>query len=1074
MIERVIEWSTRNAFLVLLALLFVLAWGAWAVYQTPLDAIPDLSDVQVIVFTEWEGRSPDLLEDQITYPIITSMLGAPRIKSVRGQSFLGLSFVYIIFEDGTDIYWARSRVVEYMQGVSGRLPDGVSPRLGPDATGVGWVYQYALVDRSGLHDLAALRSFQDWYLRYWLQSLPGVAEVASIGGFVKQYQVQVDPNKLLGYDIPLRKVIDAIRRSNNDVGGRVVEMSEREYMVRGRGYIRSLDDIRRISLGSDRQGTPITVHDVAQVMLGPDMRRGVAELDGEGETVGGIVVMRYGENALAVIERVKEKLKELQPSLPKGIEILPVYDRSELIQRAIATLKEKLLEVSLVVSLVSLLFLFHLRSALVAILTLPFAILLSFLAMYYLGVTSNIMSLAGIAIAIGAMVDAVIVMIENAHKRLEQWEREGRSGSRTAVIVRAAQEVGKPLFFSLLIITISFLPVFTLEAQEGRLFKPLAFTKTAAMLFAAVVSITVAPLLMVWLLKGKIRPEESNPINRSLIRLYRPVVAGALRVRWLVVIVAAVAVAATVPLYQKLGSEFMPPLNEGTILYMPTALPGISVTEATRLLQRQDQMLKQFPEVDHVFGKIGRAQTPTDPAHFSMAETVVTLKPEEQWRPGMTWDSLIAEMDKRVKFPGMPNIWWMPIQTRTEMLATGIRSNLGIKVLGPDLVEIEQIALKIEGLLQGLSGTRSAYAERVTGGYYLDFQIDREAVARYGLTVEDVEDVIETAIGGKNISQTIEGRERYPINVRYLRSLREDPESLRRVLVETERGAKIPMTQLAHISTVTGPPSIRDEQGSLAGIIFVDVAGRDLAGYVAEAQRLVHEQVQLKPGFRLEWGGQFQYLERAKARLRLVVPVTIFLIFVLLYLNFRSVPRSLIVLLSVPFGVVGAIVYLSVLHYHLSVAVWVGIIALAGVAAETGVVMIIFLDEAYERWQREGKLRSMADLREAIIEGAVQRVRPKMMTASAILIGLLPIMWSHGAGADVMKRIAAPMIGGMVSSTLLTLLVIPALYALWRSRSLHYPELVRRGCSGADSQDGSPQGDHTRTEKEDQEAMPSP
>jgi Cu(I)/Ag(I) efflux system membrane protein CusA/SilA len=1048
MIERVIAWSARNSFLVLLALFFLAGWGLWAVYHTPLDAIPDLSDVQVIVFTEWEGRSPDLVEDQITYPIITSMLGAPRIKSVRGQSFLGLSFVYIIFEDGTDIYWARSRVVEYMQGVTGRLPDGVSPRLGPDATGVGWVYQYALVDRSGRHDLAGLRSFQDWYLRYWLQGVPGVAEVASIGGFVKQYQVQVDPNKLLGYDIALKRLIEAIRRSNNDVGGRVLEVSEREYMVRGRGYIRSLEDIRQIALGSDRQGTPITVQDVAQVSLGPDMRRGVAELDGQGETVGGIVIMRYGENALAVIERVKAKLEELRPSLPPGIEVLPVYDRADLIHRAIATLKEKLIEVSIVVSLISLLFLFHLRSALVAILTLPVAILLSFLAMYYLGVTSNIMSLAGIAIAIGAMVDAVIVMIENAHKRLEQWERDGRPGSRTAVIIRAAQEVGKPLFFSLLIITISFLPVFTLEAQEGRLFKPLAFTKTAAMFFAAVVSITVAPLLMVWFLKGRIRPEESNPINRMLIRFYRPVVAGALRARWLVIGLAVVVIGATVPLYQKLGSEFMPPLNEGTILYMPTALPGISVTEATHLLQRQGQLIKQFPEVDHVFGKIGRARTPTDPAHFSMAETVVTLKPEEQWRPGMTWDSLIAEMDKRVRFPGMPNIWWMPIQTRTEMLATGIRSNLGIKVLGPDLAEIERVALKIEGLLQGLPGTRSAYAERVMGGYYLDFEIDRVAVARYGLTVEDVEDVIETAVGGKNISQTIERRERYPINVRYFRSLREDVESLRRVLVETERGAKIPMAQLARIALVTGPPSIRDEQGSLAGIVFVDVAGRDLAGYVAEAQRLVREHIPLKPGFRLEWGGQFQYLERAKARLRIVVPITIFLIFVLLYLNFRSVARTLIVLLSVPFGVVGAIVYLYLLHYHLSVAVWVGIIALAGVAAETGVVMIIFLDEAYERWQREGRLRSVADLRDAIIEGAVQRVRPKMMTASAILIGLLPIMWSHGAGADVMKRIAAPMIGGMISSSLLTLLVIPALYALWRSQHLQSQEVGAAGRDG--------------------------
>jgi copper/silver efflux system protein len=1039
MIERIIEWSCRNAFVVFLATLFLLGWGLWAVYQTPLDAIPDLSDVQVIVFTEWPGRSPDLVEDQITYPIVTSMLGAPRIKSVRGQSFLGLSFVYIIFQDGTDIYWARSRVVEYMQGVTGKLPEGVSPTLGPDATGVGWVFQYALVDTSGQHDLAELRSFQDWYLRYWLQSVPGVAEVASIGGFVKQYQVQVDPNKLVGYHIPLKMLIEAIRRSNNDVGGRVIEANEREYMVRGRGYIQSLDDIRHIPLGTDRQGTPITVQDVARVTIGPDMRRGIAELDGTGETVGGIVVMRYGENALAVIDRVKEKLKEVTPSLPKGIQIIPVYDRSDLILRAIATLKEKLLEISLAVSVISLVFLFHLRSALVAILTLPVAILLSFLAMYYLGITSNIMSLAGIVIAIGAMVDAVIVMIENAHKRLEQWDRAGQPGSRTTVIIRAAQEVGKPLFFSLLIIMISFLPVFTLEAQEGRMFRPLAFTKSAAMLFAAAVSITLAPLLMVWLIRGRIEPEERNPINRLLIWLYRPLVSGALRVRWLVVILAIVAVGISVPLYGKLGSEFMPPLNEGTILYMPTALPGISVTQASMLLQRQDQLLKQFPEVDHVFGKIGRARTPTDPAHLSMAETVVSLKPEEQWRPGVTWDSLIAEMDKVVRFPGMPNIWWMPIQTRTEMLATGIRSNLGIKILGPDLAEIERIGLEIEGLVQGIAGTRSAYAERVTGGYYLDVHVNREEAARYGLTVEDVEDVVESAIGGKNITQTVEGRERYPVNVRYLRELREDPESLRRVLVEARNGAQIPLGQLARITMTTGPPAIRDENGSLAGIVFVDVAGRDLGGYVEEVQKLVRDRVALPPGYSLAWGGQFQYLERAKARLKVVVPVTMFLIFVLLYLNFRSVARSLIVLLSVPFGVVGSVVFLSLLHYHLSVAVWVGIIALAGVAAETGVIMIIFLDEAFERWQREGRLRSMVDLREAIIEGAVQRVRPKMMTASAILIGLLPIMWSHGTGADVMKRIAAPMIGGIVSSTVLTLLVIPAIYALWRGRCLRRP-----------------------------------
>ncbi len=1051
MIERIIAWSAKNGFLVVLALVAVIGWGIWAVYHTPLDAIPDLSDVQVIVFTEWQGRSPDLVEDQITYPIITSMLGAPNIKSVRGQSFLGLSFVYVIFEDGTDMYWARSRVLEYLQSALGKLPEGITPTIGPDATGVGWVYQYALVDRSGRYDLATLRSFQDWYLRYWLWSVPGVAEVASVGGFVKQYQVNIDPTKLLGYHIPIKKVIEAIRRSNNDVGGRVVEVSEREYMVRGLGYIRTLDDIRQVAIGVDREGTPILVRDVAHVTLGPDIRRGAAELDGQGEAVGGIVVMRYGENALAVIDRVKRKLEEIKASIPEGMEILPVYDRSDLILRAIATLKEKLIEVSLVVSLISLVFLFHVRSALVAILTLPVAILLAFLGMYYLGISSNVMSLAGIAIAIGAMVDAVIVMIENAHKRVEQWEAQQREGhereghereghapqeSRAAVIIRAAQEVGKPLFFSLLIITVSFLPVFSLEAQEGRLFKPLAWTKTASMFFASLVSITVAPLLMVWLLRGKIRPEETNPLNRWLIRLYRPLVAGAIRARWMIILLAVLAVAGIVPLYQKLGSEFMPPLNEGSILYMPTALPGISITEATQILQQQDQLIKQFPEVDHVFGKVGRARTPTDPAHLSMVETVVTLKPEEEWRPGVTWDSLIAELDKTVKFPGMPNIWWMPIQTRTEMLATGIRSNLGIKILGSDLGEIERIGLQIESLLSGLPGTRSAYAERVTGGYYLDVRVNRGEVARYGLTVEDVEDIVETAIGGKNITQTVEGRERYPINVRYARELRDDVESLRRVLVSTPRGAQVPLVQLAEIKMVTGPPSVRDEQGSLAGIVFVDVAGRDLGGYVAEAKRLVGERVKVKPGYRLVWGGQYQYMERAKARLMIAVPLTVFLIFILLYLNFRSVARSLIVLLSVPFAVVGAIVFLYLLNYNLSVAVWVGIIALAGVAAETGVVMIIFLDEAYDRWQREGRLRSMSDLRSAIIEGAAQRVRPKVMTASAILIGLLPIMWGHGAGGDVMRRIAAPMIGGMVSSTVLTLLVIPAIYAVWRSRAL--------------------------------------
>jgi len=1037
MIEHVIAWSSRNGFLVGLVAMFLMGWGIWAVQHTPLDALPDLSDVQVIVFTEWPGRSPDLVEDQITYPIVTAMLGAPRIKYVRGQSFLGLSFVYIVFQDGTDMYWARSRVVEYMQGVVGKLPEGVSPTLGPDATGVGWVYQYALVDDSGKQSLADLRSFQDWYLRYWLQSVPGVAEVASIGGFVKQYQIQVDPIKLQGYGLGLSQVIHAVRRSNNEVGGRVIEASEREYMVRGRGYIRTLDDLRSIPLGTDGQGTPITVQNVAHVSFGPDLRRGIAELDGTGEVVGGIVVMRYGENALEVINRVKAKLKDITPSIPEGIRIVPVYDRSGLILRAVATLKEKLVEISVVVSLVSFVFLFHLRSALVPILLLPVAMLLSFIAMYYLGVTSNVMSLAGIAIAIGAMVDAVIVMVENAHRRLEEWDNQGRQGSRDEVIIRAAQEVGKPLFFSLLIITVSFLPIFTLEAQEGRLFKPLAYTKTLAMFFAALVSVTVAPLLMRWFIRGRIMRESRNPVNRLLVWTYTPLVKGMLRARWLVVGLAVLTIIFIVPLYEKLGAEFMPPLNEGTILYMPTSIPGLSIQKASEILQAQDRLLKEFPEVDHVLGKMGRAQTATDPAPLNMAETTVTLKPQEEWRPDMTWDKLIAEMDQRLTFPGMPNIWWMPIQTRTEMLATGIRTSLGIKILGPQLEELERVGLQIEGLLQGLPGTRSVYAERVTGGYYLDIDVNRKAAARYGLTVADVQDVIESAIGGKNIAWTVEGRERYPINVRYPRELRQDVEALKRVLVMTPNGEHIPLAQLSRISFSTGPSSVRDENGSLASVVFVDVVGQDLSTYVQHAKALVRDQVKLPPGYSLVWAGQYQYLERAQQKLKIVIPLTLLLIFVLLYLNFHSIPRCLLVLLSVPFSLVGAIWYLDFLGYHLSVAVWVGLIALAGVAAETGVIMIMFLDEACARRQRENRLQSLRDLREAIIEGAVLRARPKLMTAFAILLGLLPIMWSHGTGSDVMKRIAAPMIGGMVTATILTLLVIPAIYFIWRSRNLN-------------------------------------
>jgi Cu(I)/Ag(I) efflux system membrane protein CusA/SilA len=1036
MIERIIGWSARNGFLVSMFVLFLMAWGIWVMARTPLDALPDLSDTQVIVFTEWPGRSPDLIEDQITYPLVTSMLGAPKIKYVRGQSFLGLSFVYIVFEDGTDMYWARSRVVEYLQGVGDRLPKGVSPTLGPDATGVGWVFQYALVDDTGQQSLADLRSFQDWSLRYSLQSVPGVAEVASIGGFVKQYQVQVDPVKLQGYGIGLSEVIRAIRRSNNEVGGRVIEASEREYMVRGRGYITSLDDLRVIPVGTDQQGTPITIRDISHVTIGPDSRRGIAELDGTGEVVGGIVIMRYGENALEVIERVKQKLHDLKPSMPKGIRVVPVYDRSDLILRAIETLKEKLIEISIVVSLVSLLFLFHVRSAFVPILLIPVAVLLSFIAMYYLGISSNVMSLSGIAIAIGTMVDAVIVMVENAHRRLEEWEHQGRLGSRTTIIIRAAQEVGKPLFFSLLIITVSFLPIFTLEAQEGRLFQPLAFTKTFAMFFAALASITLAPLLMCWFIRGRITSEHRNPVNRLLLWVYTPLVKSVLRFRWLVVGMAIGGVLMTWPLFEKLGAEFMPPLNEGTILYMPTTLPGLPIQKAGQILQTQDRLLKEFPEVDRVFGKMGRARTATDPAPLNMAETMVTLKPQDEWRPGMTWDKLIEEMDQRISIPGMPNIWWMPIQTRTEMLATGIRSSLGIKILGPQLQELERLGVQIEGLLQSLDGTRSAYAERVTGGYYLDIDVNRVAAARYGLTVADVQDVIESAIGGKNITWTVEGRERYPINVRYPRELRQDVDALKRILVTTPQGQHIPLAQLSSIAKTTGPPSIRDENGSLASIVFVDVAGTDLGSYVENAKALVQEHVTLPAGYSLQWAGQYQYLERAQQQLLIVIPLTLFLIFILLYLNFQSIPRCLLVLLSVPFSLVGAMWYLNFLGYHLSVAVWVGLIALAGVAAETGVIMIIFLDEACARWQKENRLHSLTDLRDAVIEGAVLRVRPKIMTASAIFLGLLPIMWSHGTGADVMKRIAAPMIGGIVTATILTLLVIPALYLIWRQWEL--------------------------------------
>ncbi len=1028
MIARLIEGSARNPILVIFLVLLLGAWGLWAGFRVPLDAVPDLSDVQVTIYTEWQGRSPTLMEDQVTYPIVTALLAGPKVKRVRGVSEYGVSYVYVIFEDRTDLYWARSRVLEYMQKLTGKLPAGVAPTLGPDATGVGWVYQYALVDESGAHDLAQLRSLQDWYLRYQLESVPGVAEVSAVGGFIKQYQIEVDPNTLAAYRLPIKTIIEAVLNSNAEVSGRVLEMAGTEYVIRGRGYLRSIEDIELIPVGTDGRGTPILIRDIAHVQIGPDQRRGIAELDGKGQVVGGIVIMRAGENALAVIERIKAKLAEITPALPKGVQIVPTYDRSDLIHRAIAVLREKLVEESIIVSLVAIVFLFHLRSALVAILILPVAVLLAFIPMVYLNITSSIMSLGGIAIAIGAMVDAAIVMVENAHKRLEQSPHS----DRIETIIAAAKEVGRPLFFSLLVIAVSFLPIFALEAQEGRLFTPLAYTKTFAMLFATALSVTLAPVLMVLLIRGRIRAETKNPLNWLLISLYRPIIAGALRVRWLTLGLAVVVVGFTAPIYSRLGAEFMPPLNEGTILYMPTTVPGLSIPESAKVLQIQDQLLTTFPEVERVFGKMGKAPTATDPAFVGMAEITITLKPEEQWRPGMTWDRLLDEMDAKLRIPGFPNIWWMPIQTRTEMVTTGVRSPVGIKVLGPDLKTIEKIGLEIEQVLANVPGTKSAFAERLNEGYYLDLTVNRREAARYGLTVGDVQAVITTAIGGETVTTTIEGRERYPVNVRYKRELRDDPDRLKRVLIPTPSGAQIPLGQIAEMVITQGPPSIADEAGALVGLVSVAVSGRDLRGYVEDAQRAVRDRVTLPSGYRLVWAGQYEHLVRAEERLKLVVPVTIGIILLLLYLNFRSLAKSLIVLLSVPFAAIGAIWYLDYLDYNMSVAVWVGIIALAGVAAETGVVMLVYLDEAYERRVREGRMTTAHDLREAVIEGAVQRVRPKMMTVAAIMGGLLPIMWTAGTGADVMKRIAAPMIGGMVSSTILTLIVIPALYFIWK------------------------------------------
>jgi Cu(I)/Ag(I) efflux system membrane protein CusA/SilA len=1029
MLARIIEWSLRHVFIVLLTTVLVIAAGIYAIVRMPIDALPDLSDVQVIVYTEYPGQGPQVVEDQVTYPLTTAMLAVPRSRVVRGFSNFGVSFVYVIFEDGTDIYWARSRVLEYLNFAASRLPRGVTPSLGPDATGVGWVYQYVLqgTERS----LADLRAIQDWFVRYQLTKAQGISEIASVGGFVKTYQVTVDPQKLQAYGIPLRQVSDVIRMSNQDVGGRVVEMAETEYIIRGRGYLKGIGDLDKLVIKS-AAGTPVFLRDVARVELVPDERRGIAELNGEGEVVGGIAVARYGQNALDVIHNLKFKIDEISSGLPEGVSLLTVYDRSDLILRAIKSLRRTLIEEGVIVALVCVVFLLHARSALVAIIMLPIGVLIAFIAMRALGLNSNIMSLGGIAIAIGAMVDAAIVMIENAHKHIE---RQQPGEPRLSAIIASCREVGPPLFFSLLIITVSFLPVFTLEAQEGRMFRPLAFTKTFAMAGAAMLSITLVPVLMLLFIRGRIPSELKNPIVRGLVRVYRPIIDWVLRRKQLTIALAVVVLAASAYPAMRLGSEFMPVLNEGTLLYMPSTLPGISVTKAAELLQIQDRILKSFPEVESVFGKAGRANSATDPAPLEMAETVINLKPEKDWRPGMTMDRLIAEMDRAVQIPGVSNAWTMPIKARTDMLSTGIRTPIGIKVFGTDLAEMERVARDIERVIRTVPGTTSAYAERITGGYYLDIEADALALARYGITVGDVQDVVATALGGEMVTTTVEGRERFGVGVRYPRELRSDPDTIsRNVLVPVADGGMVPLGQLAKLVVRKGPPAIRTENALLSVYVFVDIRGRDIGSYVADAQRIVREQIKLEPGYFVTWSGQFEYMQRAVQKLKVVIPVTLLIVFVLLYLNFGRIGETLIVMLSVPFALVGGVSLLYTLGYNLSVAAAVGFIALVGVAAETGIVILIYLNKALEehreRCRAEGRELGRDDVREAVMAGAVLRVRPLMMTVIAITAGLLPIMWGTGTGSEVMRRIAAPMVGGMVSATVLTLIVIPAIYAL--------------------------------------------
>jgi Cu(I)/Ag(I) efflux system membrane protein CusA/SilA len=1040
MIARLIRWSIANRFLVLLATVMVAAWGLWSMLKTPLDAIPDLSDVQVIIRTTYPGQAPQIVEDQVTYPLTTTMLSVPGAKTVRGYSFFGDSFVYVLFEDGTDLYWARSRVLEYLNQVQGRLPAQAKPALGPDATGVGWIYEYAVVDRSGRNDIAQLRALQDWFLKYELKSVPNVAEVASVGGMVRQYQIVPDPDRLRAYNIPLSRVIAAVRSANREAGGAVLELGEAEYMVRVRGYLKTLEDFRAIPVSAGDGGTPVLLKDVARIQVGPELRRGIAELDGEGETVGGIIVMRQGKNALETIAAVKAKIEALKPGLPPGVEIVPTYDRSGLIERAVSHLRDKLVEEFIVVALVCFLFLFHLRSSLVAIITLPLGILIAFIIMRYQGVNANIMSLGGIAIAIGAMVDAAVVMIENAHKHLETWRHAHPQATlseseRWRLIGDAAAEVGPALFFCLLIITLSFIPVFALEAQEGRLFSPLAFTKTYAMAAAAGLSVTLVPVLMGYWIRGRIPDENSNIINRLLISLYRPLLAVVLRFPRSTLIASVVVLAISIIPATRLGGEFMPPLDEGDVLYMPTALPGLSAGKAAEILQLTDRLIKSVPEVARVFGKIGRAETATDPAPLEMVETTIQFKPKSEWRPGMTRDQLIEELDRAVQVPGLTNIWVPPIRNRIDMLATGIKSPLGIKVSGPDLAQIERVTQEIERVVKNVPGVTSALAERLTGGRYIDVTIDRLTAARYGMNINDVQDIVSAAIGGENIAETVEGLQRFPISVRYPRELRDSVDKLRQLPIVTERGAQITLGTIAKLVIVDGPPMLRSENARLSGWVYVDLRGRDLQSLVNDAQRAVREQVKLPSGYSVAWSGQFEYLERAKKRLALVIPFTLVIIFVLLYLTFHRIGEALLIMATVPFALCGGLWLMWLLGYNMSVASAIGFIALAGVAAEFGVIMLLYLRQALDKRINAGEPFSLRMVTDAITEGAVLRVRPKAMTVAVIIAGLLPIMWSSGTGSEVMQRIAAPMIGGMITAPLLSMLVIPAAWLLMRRRN---------------------------------------